>query len=108
MLAAEMDQSAESDESVRERPTLPAPAPRESGLQLKAPPLCGIVVDAVVCDLSRDPRSEDFSPRSRAPRAPSRDGGVIAKLRLVARAAVSGWSPQNDMPPSTSIVRALK
>ena len=48
--------------SSRERPTIPVP--RDSGVCLKVTqiPLTGATVDAVVCDLSRDPRSEDYAP----------------------------------------------
>jgi len=48
-----------------DRPTIPAPPPpRESGVHLKVArvPVSGATVDAVVCDLSRDPRSEDYAP----------------------------------------------
>ncbi|MBN9166367.1 MAG: hypothetical protein BGO98_05705 [Myxococcales bacterium 68-20] len=45
-----------------ERPTIPAP--RESAVRLKVAtlPCSAAMVDIVVCDLSRDPRSEDFAP----------------------------------------------
>jgi hypothetical protein len=46
-----------------DRPTIPGPAaPRESGVQLAMVrmPASGATVDIVVCDLSRDPRSEEF------------------------------------------------
>jgi hypothetical protein len=48
----------------RNCPTLPAPPARESGvcLQIARVPWFGATVDVVVCDLSRDPRSEDFDP----------------------------------------------
>ena len=49
-----------------ERPTIPVPAPRESGVRLRvarvsAPPV-SVTVDVVVCDLSRDRRSEEYRP----------------------------------------------
>jgi hypothetical protein len=75
-----------------ERPTIPVPAPLESGIRLKVAKVAwgAVTVDVVLCDLSRDPRSEDYLPR----------------------AASSGFflagSGQNERPPSTSIVRALK
>lgn len=52
--------------AVTERPTIPVPAPRESGVRLRvaritAPPV-SVTVDLVVCDLSRDPRSEEYTP----------------------------------------------
>ncbi len=61
-----------------ERPTLPAP--RESGIRLCVEHVewPAAIVDEVVCDLSRDPRSEDYAPerasnvsvlRRRVPRA---------------------------------------
>ena len=70
-----------------ERPTIPVPAPRESGVRLKVARVAYAVatVDVVLCDLSRDPRSESYVPRE----------------------PTSGLF-QNERPPSTSIVRALK
>ncbi len=77
--------------SENERPTIPVPPPRESGVRLrvsrKAVPLVAATVDVVMCDLSRDPRSEDYAL----------DGPCE-----------STTGPQNERPPSTSIVRALK
>ena len=73
--------------SVNDRPTIPVPAPRESGVRLrvarKSMPMVAATIDIVVCDLSRDPRSEDYIARETD-------------------------QPQNERPPSTSIVRALK
>ena len=47
--------------SVNDRPTIPVPAPRESGVRLrvarKSVPLIAATIDLVVCDLTRDPRS---------------------------------------------------
>jgi len=74
--------------SVNDRPTIPVPPPRESGVRLRVArrsmPMVAATIDVVVCDLSRDPRSEDY----------------IAAGELD--------QPQNERPPSTSIVRALK
>ena len=76
--------------SLNDRPTIPIPAPRESGVRLRvarrAVAPISVTVDIVVCDLSRDVRSEDYTPDDQ------RDAS----------------SAQNDRPPSTSIVRALK
>jgi hypothetical protein len=70
-------------------PTIPAPAQdvRESGVRLRVSkvPSGAATVDVVVCDLTRDPRSEAYL-----------DG------------AGEDEAGQNDIPPSTSIVRALK
>lgn len=77
--------------SPNERPTIPAvPPARDSGVRLTITrvPFAFATVDVVVCNLTRDPRSEDYAPRP-----------------TVAR--TSGAS-QNERPPSTSIVRALK
>ena len=56
--------------SVYDRPTLPVPAPLESGIQLRVDrrsvPLTAATVDIVICDLSRDPRSEDYAGDDRA------------------------------------------
>jgi len=43
-----------------ERPTIPVP--RESGIQLRTMKVgyAAATVDVVLCDLSRDPRSEDY------------------------------------------------
>ncbi|MBX3212537.1 MAG: hypothetical protein KF850_10925 [Labilithrix sp.] len=45
----------------RERPTIPVP--RESGVHLGVTRvvLAAATIDVVTCDLSRDPRSEDFA-----------------------------------------------
>ena len=76
--------------SVNDRPTIPVPPPRESGVRLrvarKSMPMVAATIDIVVCDLSRDPRSEDYTPEDQREVRPA----------------------QNDRPPSTSIVRALK
>jgi hypothetical protein len=74
-----------------DRPTIPVPAPRESGVRLRvarvaAPPI-SVTVDLVVCDLSRDPRSEEYRPDVQD----------------------DGSAPQTERrPPSLSIVRALR
>ncbi len=49
---------------INERPTIPVPPPRDSGVRLKVAriPLAAATVDVVVCDLTRDPRSEDYNP----------------------------------------------
>jgi hypothetical protein len=51
-----------------DRPTIPAPRPDESGVQLKVTRVAyaGASVDVVVCDLTRDPRSEDYMPALRS------------------------------------------
>jgi hypothetical protein len=85
MLAQEMfDELAPND-----RPTIPVPAPLESGVRLKVERVsyAAATVDVVLCDLSRDPRSESY------PSTPA------SKLRN---------DLQNERPPSTSTVRALK
>jgi hypothetical protein len=53
--------------SINDRPTIPVPAvpsPRDSGVRLKIAHVewPAATVDVVVCDLSRDPRSEDYAP----------------------------------------------
>jgi hypothetical protein len=58
--------------SADDRPTLPAPAApaaRESGVRLQMARIAcaGATVDVVVCDLSRDPRSEEFTVEVRPP-----------------------------------------
>ena len=52
--------------SANERPTIPVPPPRESGVRLRVArvsvPLVAATVDLVMCDLTRDRRSEDYVP----------------------------------------------
>src|SRR4051812_22785607 len=83
-----------------DRPTIPVPAPRESGVRLKVSKVAysAATVDVVLCDLSRDPRSESYVERP----APHQSGFVPKRCGAVAKVA------QNESPPSTSIVRALK
>jgi hypothetical protein len=91
-----------------DRPTIPVPAPRESGVRLKVERVAyaAATVDVVVCDLSRDPRSEDHvSPDDRT-HAAHRSGFVPA--RCAPRFGAFAVVVQNERPPSTSIVRALK
>ena len=85
-----------------DRPTIPVPAPRESGVRLRVSRVAyaAATVDVVVCDLSRDPRSESFVDT-----APH---GVGADHVGPARCGVVVELFQNERPPSTSIVRALK
>ena len=70
-----------------ERPTIPVPPPLESEVRLRVArvPWPAATVDLVVCDLTRDERSESYIDE--ADRAPA---------------------SQNERPPSTSIVRALR
>ncbi len=77
-----------------DRPTIPVPAPRESGVRLKVARVAyaAATVDVVLCDLSRDPRSESF----------------VGATPHLARCGVVVDLFQNERPPSTSIVRALK
>ena len=105
--------------AARDRPTIPVPAPRESGVRLKVSRVAygAATVDVVVCDLTRDPRSESFVET-----APHRSGWIPARCGLVVDlfqiagltrhelAVAEGYSEvaQNERPPSTSIVRALK
>jgi len=87
-----------------ERPTIPVPEPRESGVRLKVSRVAyaAATVDVVLCNLSRDPRSEDFVET-----APHRSGD-LGEGRGLARCGVVVELFQNERPPSTSIVRALK
>lgn len=91
-----------------DRPTIPVPAPRESGVRLKVERVAyaAATVDVVVCDLSRDPRSDDHvSPDDRKYVA-HRSGFFPA--RCAPRFGAFAVVVQNDRPPSTSMVRALK
>lgn len=92
-----------------DRPTIPVPPPRESGVRLKVSrvALSAATVDVVVCDLSNDPRSEDFAPitlRSGRPPDP-RSQRVLRSGFFPSSGAAAN---QNERPPSTSTVRALK
>ncbi len=101
-----------------DRPTIPVPAPRESGVRLKVSRVAyaAATVDVVLCDLTRDPRSESFVET-----APHRSGfdqllgpparcGVVVDLVQIVRLTRHELPEvaQNERPPSTSIVRALK
>ena len=69
-----------------DRPTMPVPEPRESGVRLKVAKVAygSAMIDVVTCDLSRDRRSECFRDANR-------------------EAARSG-----EKPPAMSNVRALR
>ena len=88
-----------------DRPTIPVPAPRESGVRLKVSRVAyaAATVDVVLCDLSRDPRSESFIDT-----AAHRAGSGLPGSIPLARCGVVVSLFQNERPPSTSIVRALK
>ncbi len=93
-----------------ERPTIPVPEPRESGVRLQVAqlPICAATVDVVLCDLSRDPRSESYIPN--VTRAPQRSGLWPAHHDALAkcRDEIVPDADQKESPPSTSTVRALK
>jgi hypothetical protein len=65
MHAAKLDRDVAEARArpVSERPTIPVSAPRASRVRLDVTHIqCGAArVDTVVCDLTRDPRSEDFA-----------------------------------------------
>jgi hypothetical protein len=85
-----MSAAPDLDLPITERPTIPVPAPRESGVRLRVARVAYgfATVDVVIADLSRDPRSEGYA-------GPDEDWS-------------SPGDAQNERPPSTSIVRALK
>jgi hypothetical protein len=93
-----------------DRPTIPVPEPRESGVRLKVARVAygAATVDVVVCDLSRDPRSEDYAPVPDTLRSPHRSGFFPARCAAPERYGAYAVLVQNERPPSTSIVRALK
>lgn len=80
--------------SANERPTIPVPAPRESGVRLRVArmsvPLVAATIDAVVCDLSRDPRSEEYVPDDQ------RDGGAPQTVRQPAMSNIRALMVAND------------
>jgi hypothetical protein len=92
--------------SASERPTIPVPPPRESGVRLNVSrvPTGAATVDIVVCDLTRDPRSEAYIPVGPAP---ERSGFFPAQRTPLAKCEVEP-NDQNESPPSTSTVLALK
>lgn len=111
MTALEVGGELESELGSSERPTIPVPPPRESGVRLKVAQLAtfAATVDLVVCDLSRDPRSEDYTPR----RTPVESGLWPAQRGASGARSLRGplakcATDQNESPPSTSTVRALK
>ena len=113
----------EASDFPNDRPTIPAPPCRDSGVRFKISrvPLHAATIDIVLCDLSRDPRSEDWdgvarratprgwlgSPQDELePPRPARH----ALLPPPSEPPGAAGDPflQNERPPSTSIVRALK
>jgi hypothetical protein len=68
-----------------ERPTIPVPAPRESGVRLKVSQIAwpAATIDVVVCDLSRDPRSEDYLARTSPAEAVSPESPARAAWRVL-------------------------
>jgi hypothetical protein len=97
----------DEDLSPNDRPTIPVPPPRDSGIRLAVTrvPIGAATVDAVLCDLSRDPRSENWVG----------EGATQVEDELLSALADPDAAPssdrlrdQNERPPSTSIVRALK
>ena len=94
-----------------DRPTIPVPLPRESGVRLEVSrvALSAATVDVVVCDLSNDPRSEDFAPITlRSGRPPDPRTQRVLRSGFFPVAGASQAANQNERPPSTSTVRALK
>ncbi|MDB4943327.1 MAG: hypothetical protein JWP97_2861 [Labilithrix sp.] len=83
----------QSGGDARDRPTIPVP--RESGVRLHVAQIatCAATVDIVVCDLTRDPRSESYVPRR-----PAKRSGLWTLER----------SASSEQPPSTSTIQALK
>ena len=63
-----------------DRPTIPVPEPRVSGIRLRVSQIsiCAASVDVVTCDLSRDPRSESYMPRAGTPRRSGAQRGAVA------------------------------
>jgi hypothetical protein len=88
-----------------QRPTIPSPPPAiESGIRLSTMEFSaarGATVDVVLCDLRCDPRSEDFTEF--ADPSAQRSGFYASH-----GAEGDDSDHQNERPPSTSIVRALK
>lgn len=82
-----------------DRPTIPVPRPEESGVRLGVSRVAfsAATLDVVVCDLTRDPRSEDYVPR-----AALRSGFFPARCTTSGRAK---RVDQNEQPPATSAVR---
>jgi hypothetical protein len=74
-----------ADPRPEDRPTIPVPAPRESGVRLSVArvPWPAATVDVVVCDLSRDPRSEDFAPERIGNVSPLRRRGQRPRRLMV-------------------------
>lgn len=66
LAAMSSSQIAGEELPLNERPTLPVPAPRESEVRIRTTriPWPVATLDLVMCDRSRDPRSEDFHNRN--------------------------------------------
>lgn len=80
--------------SANERPTIPVPEPRESGVRLRVArvsvPLASATIDVVVCDLTRDPRSEEYVADEQ------RDGGAPQTVRQPAMSNIRALVFRND------------
>jgi hypothetical protein len=77
------DLGLQASSASNDRPTIPVPRSRDSGVRLSVArvPSEGAVVDVVLCDLSRDPRSEDFAPeRANAPSSGARARGTLRRF----------------------------
>lgn len=83
--------------SVNDRPTIPVPAPRESGVRLRVArmsvPLVAATLDLVVCDLTRDPRSEEYVADDQ------RDGGPPQTVRQPAMTNIRALIFRKDRCP---------
>ena len=91
-----------------DRPTIPVPEARESGVRMAVERVaCGAAtIDVVTCDLTRDPRSEDYVPgaRRRVMRSGRFPKRCIAPVPYGANVVV----PKEEPPPSTSFIRGIK
>lgn len=72
-----------------ERPTIPVPPPRDSGvrLQVEKKAYYAATVDVVVCDLTRDPRSEDFTTAESSPQPVTERSPILPSAPPLAKGA---------------------
>jgi hypothetical protein len=98
MFALEIVPPVDASPKTVDRPTIPVPHHSEIRLAVRRVPWPAATIDIVTSDSRRDPRSESFVSE------PS------PALRPTLILPPPGpWDPdQNESPPSTSTVRALK
>ena len=87
--AAPLDAARQAERLASERPTIPVPAPTESEDRpdIAKVPSARAAMDVIDCDLSRDPRSEDYAVWCSADPGRGRQRGAAARRWTPGRGA---------------------